>query len=160
MVLTAHGNPRLSPLHQTDSLSPLREAWVGIVDDDDSVRRALARFLRISGISVETFASAAEYLSYSGMPPSCLVIDVQLGASTGFDLRDRLAARDGGLPPIIFITACDDIAAFDPGQGRGVSAWLRKPLRAQALVDLVFQLSATSYSPDQRMPATAGKKEA
>jgi FixJ family two-component response regulator len=133
---------------------------VGIVDDDESVRRALARFLRINGIHVETFASAAEYLSYSGPAPSCLVIDVQLGTLTGFDLRDRLATRDGGLPPIMFITACDDIAAFDPGQGRGVSAWLRKPLRAQALVDLVFQLTEARYSPDQRVPASASKKEA
>jgi FixJ family two-component response regulator len=133
---------------------------VGIVDDDDSVRRALARFLRISGIRVETFASAAEYLSFSGIPPNCLVIDVQLGTSTGFDLRDTLMARDGVLPPIIFITACDDIATFDPGQGRGISAWLRKPLRGQALVDLVFELSATSYSADHRTPAAANKKEA
>lgn len=150
----------MPPLHQSDSLTAFHDAWVGIVDDDDSVRRALARFLRISGVRVETFASAAEYLSYSGTPPSCLVIDVQLGTTTGFDLRDRLSARDGVLPPIIFITACDDIAGFDPGQGRGVSAWLRKPLRAQVLVDLVFELSATSYSPDPRMAASASKKEA
>ena len=147
-------------LYSSDSLERLQDGWVGIVDDDASVRRALARYLRICGIRVETFGSAAEFLSYSGSPAACLVIDVQLGTSTGFELRDRLFDRDTSPPPLIFITACDDIAAFDPGRGRGISAWLRKPLRADALVDLIYQLSGPNKAVDVLTPASVNKKEA
>jgi FixJ family two-component response regulator len=150
----------LPSLYSSESLEPLHDGWVGIVDDDESVRRALARYLRICGIRVETFGSAAEFLSYGGTAPSCLVIDVQLGTSTGFELRDCLFDRDAPPPPMIFITACDDIAAFDPGHGRGISAWLRKPLRAEALVDLVYQLSAADRSADLLDSTSVNKKEA
>ena len=150
----------MSSQHSSESLSVFRDAWVGIVDDDESVRRALARFLGICGIRVDTFASAAEFLSHSGSPPSCLVIDVQLGTSTGFELRDCLFARNVPPPPMIFITASDDIAAYDPAHGRGISAWLRKPLHPPSLVDLIHQLSSADRRPDLLTPTVAHQKEA
>lgn len=113
------------------------EEWVGIVDDDESIRRSLARFLRVNGISVQTFGSAEEYLRLSCSHPCCLVIDVQLGTSTGFELRDRLAARGSSLPPIIFISARDDLAALHDTQGHGAYGWLRKPFSPDALLSLV-----------------------
>src|SRR4051812_3871943 len=87
----------------------LTSCWVGIIDDDASVRAALERVLRCHGISVETFASAEEYLSRSVVGDAqCVVLDVQLGALSGFHLQDHLVSR-GASPPIIFITAQDDI---------------------------------------------------
>lgn len=145
-------------LYSSDSLEALHQGWVGIVDDDESVRRALARYLRICGIHVETFGSAAEFLSRDGPPANCLVIDVQLGTSTGFEVRDQLFARDDPPPPMIFITACDDIGALDPAHGRGISAWLRKPLRAETLLDLVYQLSSADHSTILRSPGVNQKQ--
>ena len=69
------------------------ERWVGIVDDDDAVRSSLKRVLRMEGMCVETFASGEEFLErITRGVPSCLVLDVRLGAFTGFDLQDRLVA--------------------------------------------------------------------
>ena len=116
---------------------------VAIVDDEESVGQALARFLRVSGLPAQAFGSAEEFLSYTGTPPSCLVIDVQLGTTTGFELRDCLAERRSAPAPIIFITARDNVAALGPANGTGVFTWLRKPFRGQALVELLFQLRAT-----------------
>ena len=113
------------------------EEWVGIVDDDESIRRSLARYLRVNGITTQTFGSAEEFLHCEQGLPSCLVIDVQLGTSTGFELRDRLAARVRTIPPIVFITARDDIATLQQTSGDGACGWLRKPFRADDLLALI-----------------------
>jgi FixJ family two-component response regulator len=109
--------------------------WVGIVDDDCSIRRSLARLLRARGIHCNTFASAEDYFRQTSSPPRCLIVDIQLGLSTGFELRDRLVAIDPEPPPIIFISARDDLVMMQRTQGFGVSAWLRKPVRADELLD-------------------------
>ncbi len=88
---------------------PHDDSWVGIIDDDASVRTALARALRGDGISVETFGSAEEYLFRAAEgEPECLVLDIQLGELSGFDLHRLLAAR-GTTVPVIFISAHDDL---------------------------------------------------
>ncbi len=120
---------------------PLRpiasEEWVGIVDDDESIRRSLVRLLRVLGICAETFGTADEYLEQVQSPPRCLLIDVQLGTSTGFELFDRLAARDAIVPPTIFISAYDDPATLQRARARGARGWLRKPFTAAALLELI-----------------------
>lgn len=110
------------------------EEWVGIVDDDESIRRSLARYLRVNGIATETFGSAEEFLQCERGLPSCLVIDVQLGTSTGFELRDRLADCVPTIPPIVFISARDDLASL---REMGGCDWLRKPFRACDLLALI-----------------------
>ena len=125
----------------TEQAAPSRSTngtnwWVGIVDDDASIRCSLARAFRGNGIPVETFGSAEEYLSreVSG-EPRCIVLDVQLGAVSGFDLRDRLAS-DGDATPIIFITA-HEMSWTQLERSAGVSGYLRKPFDTDALLELV-----------------------
>ena len=132
---------RIRPLLLPHSMLPWpAHEWVAIVDDDESVRRSLARFCCVSGIRALAFGSAEEFLSHEGTPPSCLVLDVQLGASTAFELRDALAAREGNLPSIVFITARDDVAALGLSNESGVSAWLGKPFPPQALLALLEEM--------------------
>lgn len=116
------------------------EHWVGIVDDDEAVRSSLRRVLRMEGMCVETFASGGEFLEriMRGLP-SCLVLDVRLGEFTGFDLQDALLAR-GEVPPIIFITAHDEIPAARRDPCSGTAGYLRKPFDVAALVALVRPL--------------------
>ena len=120
----------------------IAEEWVAVVDDDESVRRSLERFFRIAGVRVRTFAVAEEFLNEVGVPPACVVIDVQLGTSTGFELRDSLEARSVPPPPIIFITARDDLAALGRSDERGVCAWLAKPFRAETLLSIIDDMRA------------------
>jgi FixJ family two-component response regulator len=81
---------------------------VGIVDDDTSHCRALARLLRASGMETLTFASAEEFLERrNGSVIDCLVLDIQLGGMSGFELQSRLAAT-GLAPPVVFLTAHED----------------------------------------------------
>ena len=115
-----------------------QRSWVGIVDDDPSLRAALARALRVNGIRVETFGSAEEFLQRRvAGDPECIVLDVHLGGLSGFDLQDLLEAG-GNAPPIIFITAHEDMLAERARSG-GAFGYLRKPFETQALIALLRQ---------------------
>jgi len=126
----------------TTSSNSTLEGWVAIVDDDESIRRSLARVFRINGIAARTFASAEEFLSFCcDDEPRCLVLDVQLGGMTGFELKDRLHAN-GRTAPIVFITALEDIPSAElEGRSQG---YLRKPFETAALLALVSELVRTS----------------
>src|SRR5204863_5133115 len=86
---------------------------VFVVDDDDSVRRALARLLASAGYRVQTFPSAEEFLArrpaLATEGPACAVLDVRLPGLSGVDLQRGL--RQGGdRLPVVFITGHGDIA--------------------------------------------------
>jgi FixJ family two-component response regulator len=117
--------------------APSLQGRVAIVDDDASVRRALARVLGAAGLHVETFGSAPEYLAVrrSGAP-ACLVLDVHLGGMTGFELHDHLVAI-GCDERIIFMTAHEDVSAADLAHHAGEGAYLRKPFDGDSLLALV-----------------------
>jgi FixJ family two-component response regulator len=103
----------------SEAMSPTTE-WVGIVDDDVSIRRALVRAFRSYGIVAMAFSSAEEYLRRNPHEePCCLVLDVRLGGMNGFELHSRLCA-DGSPPPIIFMAAMtrDSFVAARADAGR------------------------------------------
>jgi FixJ family two-component response regulator len=78
---------------------------VAIVDDDSAHSRALARLLHASGIETEIFASAEAFLARSAPEVlDALILDLQLGGMTGFELQRRLALA-GPAPPVVFLTA-------------------------------------------------------
>ena len=81
---------------------------VMIVDDDDSIRRAVRRLMKSFGIAVETFASAEEFLGSERLEKtSCLILDVHMPGMDGLQLQQRLVASNHAIP-IIFITAFTD----------------------------------------------------
>ena len=69
------------------------------VDDDPSVRRALRRVVQTDGSTVQTFASAGEFLdSLRRGRPVCLVLDIHLDGMSGFGLHEHLVADGTGIP--------------------------------------------------------------
>lgn len=109
---------------------------VGIIDDDASLRSALALALRLNGIRVQTFGSAEEFLARDvAGQPECIVLDIHLGGLSGFELQDRLAS-EGVAPPIIFITAHDDLLS-EVGRSHQACGYLHKPFDMSALVALL-----------------------
>jgi FixJ family two-component response regulator len=105
---------------------------ISIVDDDPSVRRALHRLVQSAGYTGETFASAGEFLDSSPLGrTACLVLDIHLGTTTGFDLEEQLAAYRAAIP-IIFITARHDAATRERARRSGAAGYLPKPFEGQA----------------------------
>jgi len=121
---------------------------ISVVDDDRSVRRALRRLLRTSGYATELFASAQEFLTSAALSrTACLILDIQLGATTGFELQAQIAAG-GSTVPIIFISAYDDAVTSERIAESGAAAYLRKPFEEQDLLDAIRRAVDTSNGLD------------
>jgi FixJ family two-component response regulator len=120
---------------------------VTIVDDDPSVRKALARLLTAASFEVDCFASAQDFLATGlARAPVCLVLDIHLGGMSGFELHDHLAAA-GARVPAIFITAHDDAATRARAAQVGAAAYLRKPFDQHALLRAIYQAMGQAPGP-------------
>ncbi|WP_345816984.1 response regulator (plasmid) [Paraburkholderia sp. PREW-6R] len=113
-------------------------SFVVVVDDDDSVSRAIRRLLRSIGIAAETFASGDAFLEVlSSVPsyhPDCVILDVQMPGLNGLEVQQRLA---GSGIPVIFITAHDDIGVREQALAAGAVAYLRKPFNDDLFIRTV-----------------------
>jgi two-component system, LuxR family, response regulator FixJ len=121
-----------------------RRSRVFVIDDDRSVRTSLATLLESDDYTVETFASAAEYLAktpYSG--PACLVLDVRLPGLDGLALQRQLL-EGGRTEQIVFITGYGDIPMGIQAMKRGAIDFLPKPFDDEALLKAVQQALARS----------------
>jgi FixJ family two-component response regulator len=113
------------------------QSVVFVIDDDGSVREALANLFASVGLRVEAFGSTAEFLrSKLSGGPSCLVLDVRLPGLSGLDFQADLVKAN--IPvPIIFITGHGDIPMTVRAMKAGAVEFLTKPFRDQDLLDAV-----------------------
>ena len=126
-------------------------ATVYLVDDDASVRDALAWLLRSRRLMSELFDSAETFSAYLARPgfeirePSCVLLDVRMGALSGLALFDRMI-RQGLLPtlPVIFLTGHADVPTAVDAVKRGAFDFFEKPFSDNALVDRIEQALAQS----------------
>ncbi len=108
---------------------------VAVVDDDPSVLRATGDLSNALGFLTKVFASAQEFLDQGAATQvDCLLLDIDLGGMSGFDLQRQLKIS-GSTLPIIFMTALDDEGTRVQAQKAGCIAFLRKPYSARQLVD-------------------------
>ena len=119
---------------------------VFVVDDDASMRQALARLLQSVQLRVEVFASPQEFLQ-SERPdvPGCLVLDVRLPGLSGLDFQAELLKADVRIS-IVFITGHGDIPMTVRAMKAGAVDFLAKPFRDQDLLDAV----TTAIQRDQK----------
>ncbi len=106
---------------------------VCVVDDDQSVRLALASLLRSLGYEVATFESAHALLAWIGANrAACVISDLQMPGMSGMQLFARL--REMGVPaPLLLITAYPTAELAERAQAIGVRAFLTKPVNANDL---------------------------
>jgi FixJ family two-component response regulator len=108
-----------------------------IVDDDDSVRRALSRLLRSAGMDCESFPSGEALLDH--LPDDargCLIMDVRMPGLTGHDVQVGLRKR-GATLPVIVLSAQDDAETRERARELGAMTFFRKPVDDQALLDAI-----------------------
>jgi FixJ family two-component response regulator len=129
---------------------------VFVVDDDDSVRCALARLIRSAGMQVETFASGQAFLGCQ-IPdgPACLVLDVQLSGENGLVLQEALQRSERRLP-IIFLTGHGTVPICAQALKAGAIDFLLKPVDAQDLfVAISMAIEADRRSQHSRRECAA-----
>jgi RNA polymerase sigma factor (sigma-70 family) len=112
-------------------------ATVFVIDDEASVRKAVARLLTSAGHQVETFGSAEEFLrrpSYDG--PGCLILDVKMPGQSGIELQEALA-NAGCYLPVIFVSGRSDIPISVKAMKAGAVDFLTKPFQHTELLKAV-----------------------
>jgi FixJ family two-component response regulator len=113
------------------------KSTVFVVDDDQSMQRALALLLKSVGLDVCVFSSTADLLRHKFPDvPSCLVLDVRLPGISGLDFQGELA-KSGIKLPIIFMTGFGDIPMSVRAMKAGAVDFLTKPFRDQDMLDAV-----------------------
>jgi FixJ family two-component response regulator len=113
------------------------EALVAIVDDEESIRKALLRLFRLNSFRAEAFSSAADLLdSLSDRTPDCIVLDLHMPRMTGVELLRRLGTLERP-PPVIVITAHDEPHVRDECRRLGTRHYLLKPIDSNRLLDSV-----------------------
>ena len=126
-----------------------RSGHVAIVDDDASIREALARLLRVHGIKSLNYPSARALLNaissaqHSEMP-DCLIVDVNMPDMTGTELQRQLLNR-GVRIPIIVITASDDKSIASSAASLGAAAFFLKPVPQDALMAAINSAKKQHY---------------
>jgi len=112
---------------------------VFLIDDDQAVRDAVGLLLRATGLIVESFASATDFLKSDGIRrPGCLLLDVRMPGMSGLELQSHLLER-GWCLPVIIVTGHGDVPMAVRAMKAGAVDFLQKPYNDQTLLDRIAQ---------------------
>ncbi len=126
-------------------MQPAQNATVFIVDDDASVREALAWLLRSRHLPSECHAGGEQFEAmldggFTVSQPSCVLLDVRMPRMSGLALFDKLVERGlQDILPVIFLTGHADVPTAVDMVKRGAFDFCEKPFSDNALVDRVEQ---------------------
>lgn len=119
-------------------------ALVFVIDDDQSMRKSLARLLDAAHYKTEMFTSASDFLlrsAYAG--PSCVIVDVKMPGLNGIAFQEFLI-QHGRDEQLIFITAHGDIPMCAKAMKAGAVDFLPKPFKPNQLLESVERALARS----------------
>ncbi|WP_233830153.1 response regulator transcription factor [Paraburkholderia sp. ZP32-5] len=126
---------------------------VYIVDDDNGMRTSLAWLLESVGVKSEGFASASDFLrAFDPDIPACLVLDVRMPETGGFDVQTELNRR-GATLPTIFVSGHGDIPMSVRALQNGAIDFVEKPYNSQQMLDRVqraMKLATQRHAADQK----------
>ena len=110
---------------------------IAIVDDDMSVRKALARVLSAHSFEAEVFGSAREFVTSPRLRNfECLILDQHMPGATGLNLQIHLR-HIGVVIPTIIITAYNEIGLREKCIAAGASSFLLKPIDSEILINAI-----------------------
>jgi FixJ family two-component response regulator len=117
---------------------------IAVVDDEDSVRKAVVRVLLAAGFSAYGFASGDEFLKSCQFDrPDCVLLDLRMPGLSGTEVQ-RALNLTGAKFRIIIITAYDEPSIREESMRLGAAAYLCKPLDISTLLQLVTPAADSS----------------
>jgi FixJ family two-component response regulator len=122
---------------------------IGIVDDEDGVRKSVQRLLRSAGMEVRTFGSGRAFLDAARESKlDFVVLDLHMPAMSGFEVQQHLVLAGIRLP-VAIITGQDTDEDRARALASGAVAYLPKPIDERELFNAI-----ASVVPVPRRPAT------
>ncbi len=110
---------------------------IAVVDDEEPVRRALARLLRTAGLDPQCFVSGQDFLdAVATEKPSCVILDLHMPGLSGLQVLDRLRSSDAMVPAIV-ITGYDEPDHETRCMALGAVAFMRKPIDDHQLLQTI-----------------------
>jgi len=138
--LRSAGNVASGAVPRTSRLS--HRDIVLVVDDDPAMLRSVARLLRQFAYAALLFPSAEAFAGHSDFENVvCVLLDINLGDSSGIEVRYRLTTANVSVP-VIYMTGKDNPRIREAALQSGCLAYLTKPFSAQALVEPLKRASA------------------
>lgn len=129
-------DPAIGPWRGT-SEGPPPEPVVHVIDDDDSFRRSMLRILHASGYAAVGYGCAGEFLlALHGEAAGCILLDISMPGPSGIDLLHGLMQR-GSTPPVLFVTARDDVMTSVDAMKQGAFDYIVKPASAERVLAVV-----------------------
>ena len=120
-----------------------------IIDDDESIRRALVRMLGTAGLEVFAFSSAQEFFAApEGKHVSCVVSDLRMPDIDGLHLQNALAER---MPHVgvVFVTGHADITSSVRAMKSGAVDFLEKPVKRAELLEAITRATRKTRSAEE-----------
>jgi len=119
---------------------------VAILDDDPTIRTALVRLLKATGMVAHAHATSNElFESAARKCPDCLLLDLEMPEMDGLDVLKCLNQRNFRIPTII-ITGHPEKVSQEARMNAEIIAVLSKPLDAHQLIQLIVKISAPGLS--------------
>jgi FixJ family two-component response regulator len=118
---------------------------VAIIDDDESIRKALVRMLGAAGMEVLAFSSAKEFLAViESEHVSCVVSDLRMPEIDGLHLQSALAER---MPDValVFVTGHGDVPSTVQAMKSGAVDFLEKPVRRADLLEAIARATQRTH---------------
>jgi len=154
------------PIRSVITIQDEREAvrhargHIGVIDDDPSVRGAVAAMLRHEGYAVTEFASAAEFIAFEAKAdpmfpgPRCLLLDVKMPSTSGLDLQRELLDRGWNFS-IVFMSGGSSAGEAVQAMKAGALDFLIKPFDDEQLIDSVEKALLRSSTDRQNFLSSA-----
>ena len=124
----------LDTVEWTGAPMPKRKQRILVVEDDTPIATLLAASLRRAGYSVRLAedVKTARFLLVQE-PPDLIVLDLMLPGETGLELAQSLA-DEATAPPIIMLTALNELTDRLAGFAAGADDYLGKPFSSEELI--------------------------
>jgi FixJ family two-component response regulator len=75
---------------------------IAVVDDEESVRKAVVRLLQAAGHTARGYASGPEFLeNWLVDRPDCLLLDLQMPGLSGMDVQSALNRAKAHIPVVV-----------------------------------------------------------
>jgi FixJ family two-component response regulator len=104
--------------------------------------RSIGRLLKQFGYEGLLFESAEAFEDHRDFAHvACVLLDINLGDVSGFDVRHRLRAANLSVP-VIYMTGNDGPGVRDAALRSGCLAYLTKPFSAKSLIELLQRTSS------------------
>lgn len=120
---------------------------IAVLDDEPQLRKALRRLLVAHGFAVVTFENGDDVIAaLTAQPMDCLLLDLHMENTNGFDVLEKMAERHLNTP-VIVITGHGEPDTAERVMVMGAAAYLNKPVDQSALLAAIGDAIGTRSMP-------------